>query len=193
MFEEIIRRVPFFATLPPRHLRWLGETLQTQEILPGTVLFSAGECGDSFYIILQGEFEVFNLLADGRREVMAVRGPGECIGEMRLLHPLGLWTETAAALADAEVLVMSRTDFAALLQRYPPLGYQWARVLSQRLEETHTRAIRDLEERNKALQAALDELRIAHAGLLTEKQQRQREPAPPQDDNGPDEPEGSDG
>lgn len=174
MLEEFIRRVPFFATLPPRHLRWLGETLQAQDILAGTVLFSEGERGDFFYIILQGEFEVLKRLDDGGYQVIAVRGPGEYIGEMSLLHPQGVRTASARALADAEVLVMSRANFDALLQRYPPLGYELARVLGQRLEQAHASSINRLEERNRALQAALDELHAAQAELV-EKQKLEHE------------------
>ncbi len=174
MLEEIIRRVPFFATLPPRHIRWLGETLQPLDILAGKVLFSEGERGDFFYIIIQGELEVLKSLEDGGYQAIALRGPGEYIGEMSLLHPLGLRTATVRALTDAEVLVMSRANFDALLQRYPTLGYELARVLGRRLEEAHASSIHRLEERNRALQDALDQLHAAQAELV-EKQKLEHE------------------
>jgi phosphoserine phosphatase RsbU/P len=174
VLEEIIRRVPFFADLPRRHIRWLGETLEPEDILAGTLLFSEGERGDFFYIILQGEFEVLKGLEDGGHQAIAVRGPGEYIGEMSLLHPQGLRTASVRALSDGEVLKMSRADFDALLQRHPALGYQLARVLGERLEQAHAGSITRLEDRNRALQVALDELHAAQAELV-EKQKLEHE------------------
>ena len=174
MLEEILRRVPFFSTLPPRHLRWLAETLQAEDILAGTVLFSEGERGDVFYVILQGEFEIYKSFVDGGDQVLSVRGPGEYIGEMSLLQPMGVRSASARAASDAEVLIVTRAQFDALLQRHPTLGYQLARVLSERLEQANVGAIRRLEDRNRALQATLDELHAAQAELV-EKQKLEHE------------------
>jgi sigma-B regulation protein RsbU (phosphoserine phosphatase) len=71
---------------------------------------------------------------------------------------------------------MTRADFDALLHRYPPLGYEMARVLGERLEQAHSSSIRRLEERNRELQKALDELRAAQAELVeTRKLERELE------------------
>ncbi len=181
MLETIIRRVPFFQTLPPRHIRWLADTLQPVDVLAGTVLFKEGERGDVFYIIIQGQLEVLKALADGGTEIISHRGPGEYVGEMALLHPQGLRTATVRAAEDSELLVMTRADFDALLHRYPSLGYELALVLSDRLEQANTRAIRRLEDRNRALQSALDELQATldelHAAQaeLVEKQKLEHE------------------
>jgi CRP-like cAMP-binding protein len=159
VLQEIIRRVPFFAALPPRHLRWLAETLQAEDILAGTVLFREGESGDRFFIIIQGEIELFTGPEDGGEQVIATRGPGEFVGEMSLIGAGGLRRASARARGDGEVLVMTRADFDALLHRYPPLGYDLARVLGERLEQAHAGEIRRLEEHNRQLQQALDDLR----------------------------------
>lgn len=166
VLEAIIHRVPFFATLPPRHIRWLAETLRAEDIRAGTVLFREGEVGDRFYVILQGQFEIFKQFEDGGEQVIAIRGPGEYIGEMSLLHPMGLRTASVRARDDGEVLMMTRIDFDALLERYPKLGYQLARVLGERLGQAHASSLKRLEERNRALQAALDELHAAQTELI---------------------------
>jgi serine phosphatase RsbU (regulator of sigma subunit) len=166
VLQEIIRRVPLFAALPPRHVRWLAETLQAEDALAGTVLFREGERGDRFFVIIQGEIEVFKVFEDGGEQVVAVRGPGEYVGEMSLLNASGRRTASARMREDGEVLVMTRADFDVLLHRHPPLGYAMAQLLGERLEQAHTSSIRRLEERNRALQEALDELRAAQAELV---------------------------
>jgi serine phosphatase RsbU (regulator of sigma subunit) len=158
--------VPFFSTLPTRHLRWLSETLQAEDLLAGTVLFREGDQGDRFYIVIQGEIEVFKRFEDGGEQVIAVRGPGEYVGEMSLLNESGLRTASARARGDSEALVMTRADFDTLLHRHPPLAYAMARVMGDRLEQAHTGSIRRLEERNRQLQQALDELHAAQVELV---------------------------
>jgi phosphoserine phosphatase RsbU/P len=166
VLEEIIRRAPFFATLPPRHLRWLAATLQAEDVLSGTVLFREGEPGDRFFIVIQGEVEIFKQLEDGGEQIIAVRGPGDYVGEMSLLSASGLRTASARARGDGEVLVMTRESFDALLHRYPRLGYVMAQVMGDRLEQAHNSNIRRLEERNRQLQQALGDLRVAQAELV---------------------------
>jgi serine phosphatase RsbU (regulator of sigma subunit) len=166
VLQEIIRRVPFFSTLPTRHVRWLSETLQAEDLLAGTILFREGERGERFYIVIQGEIEVFKLFEDGGEQVIAVRGPGEYVGEMSLLNESGRRTAGARARSDSEVLIMTRDEFDALLHRHPPLAYAMARVMGERLEQAHAVNIRRLEERNRQLQQALDELRAAQAELV---------------------------
>jgi sigma-B regulation protein RsbU (phosphoserine phosphatase) len=61
---------------------------------------------------------------------------------------------------------MTRDEFDALLHRHPPLAYAMARVMGERLEQAHAVNIRRLEERNRQLQHALDELRAAQAELV---------------------------
>lgn len=166
MLQEIIRSVPFFSALPPRHARWLAENLRAEDILAGAILFREGEHGDRFYIVIQGEIEIFKEFADGGDQVIAVRGPGEYVGEMSLLSANGRRTAGARAATDGEVLVMTRADFDALLHRHPPLGYEMARVMGERLEQAHNSSIRRLEERNRQLQQALDDLHAAQAELV---------------------------
>jgi serine phosphatase RsbU (regulator of sigma subunit) len=166
VLQEIIRQVPFFASLPPRHLRWLAETLQAEDILSGAVLFREGERGDRFYIVIQGEIEVYKRLEDGGEQIIAVRSPGEYVGEMSLLSASGVRTASARAREDGEVLVMTRAHFDALLHRHPPLGYTMAEVMGERLEQAHNSSIRRLEERNRQLQQALNDLHAAQAELV---------------------------
>lgn len=53
----------------------------------GETLFKEGDPGDSAFVIENGQLEVFRG-ADGEREVLALLGPGEMIGEMSLLDRL---------------------------------------------------------------------------------------------------------
>jgi len=62
-------------------LRRLAEQSQTQRLAAGEQLFREGEVA---YYIRSGSLEIYSDLRE-HRQVLAIRGPGEIIGEMALL------------------------------------------------------------------------------------------------------------
>ncbi|MEP7198404.1 MAG: ATP-binding protein [Chloroflexota bacterium] len=81
---EFLKQLALFKGLPQHDLERLCSMSEDVTIQPGQWLIRQGDPGGSLYIILDGEFEV--TMKSGQQEmVMAVRGPGEVIGEMSLL------------------------------------------------------------------------------------------------------------
>ena len=170
MNERIIGQVPLFSTLPEDELRHLAQTLRPEIVAPGMILFREGERGDRFYIVLEGEIEIVQAIGTADQRLIAVRGPGQYVGEMSLIHRDGLRTASARAHTTAATLVMTRADFDALLQRQPTLAYEMVRVLSLRLQQAHNTALQDLREKNQALTEALQALQAAQAQIVEKKQ-----------------------
>jgi phosphoserine phosphatase RsbU/P len=170
MLDSIVRRVPFFATLPDSEIRRLALNLRETTIPANTVLFRESERGDRFYVIIDGQVELTKALDGGGERQIALRRAGEYIGEMSLLNPDGVRTASARTVTTVRALEMTRADFEELLHRRPLLAYQLARVMSDRLEAAHRTAIADLEEKNRQLQQAADELRAAQAEIIEKKQ-----------------------
>ncbi|HZG68825.1 MAG TPA: cyclic nucleotide-binding domain-containing protein, partial [Herpetosiphonaceae bacterium] len=92
--EQPFAQVPLFASLPPGELDHLAATLERVDLPPGLVLFREGEYGDRFYLVLDGEIEVTKASGTADERLLAVRGPGQFVGEMSLLNPDGLRTAT---------------------------------------------------------------------------------------------------
>jgi sigma-B regulation protein RsbU (phosphoserine phosphatase) len=61
---------------------------------------------------------------------------------------------------------MTRADFDALLQRQPGLTRSLLQMLSMRLNESENVTIRDLQEKNRQLAQAYEELKAAQAELI---------------------------
>jgi len=78
------------------------------------------------------------------------------------------------AAGRVRLLGMSRADFNALFQRQPEFGYTIIQVLSGRLKTSHLRAIQDLQEKNRQLTAAYENLRAAQEQIV-EKEKLERE------------------
>src|SRR5688500_6173144 len=109
--ETLIGQVPLFATLPHDELRRLAATLRPCAIPAGAVLFHAGAHGDRFYIVIDGQIEIIKALGTADERLVAVRGPGEYIGELSLFHKQGLRAASVRARSPAQLLEMTRAEF----------------------------------------------------------------------------------
>lgn len=169
-----LSQVPLFASLPEQELRHLATLLRPIALRANTTLFREGEYGDRFYLITEGEVEVVKALNTLEERLIAVRVPGEYVGEMSLFLQNGVRAATVRARRDSQLLEMTRADFDALLLRQPHLAYELVRVLSARLRESDDAMIRDLQAKNELLTKAYRDLQAAHAQLL-EKERLERE------------------
>ena len=169
MDEEIITRVPLFANLPDKEVTHLATTLRRTGWQAGSILFREGERGDIFYIVFRGSVAIIQGLGTTDEHILAVRGPGEFIGELSLLSPDALRNGTARAEENCLLLEMTRAQFDALLQRNPLLAYEMLRVQSTRLREANDSAMDDLRQHNRQLAQAYADLRDAQARIIEQE------------------------
>jgi phosphoserine phosphatase RsbU/P len=174
MTLNLLSKIPLFADLPSQDLDQILASLDVKELKDREILFSEGDPGEHFYIVLKGELQV--LMAAGQMEELQLNlmKAGEHFGEMSLIMPGGHRTATVRARGDSTLLSMSRAQFLELTTKHPELSTSMVRVLSQRLDATNTQTFHDLTEKNKQLQTAYDELKAAQAQLI-EKERLERE------------------
>ncbi len=106
--------------------------LRVDHYEPGEVIINKGEIGRELFIIEKGEVEVFDPLENGKGEnVIAQCKQGEVFGEKALLSdvPRGA---SVRAKSSVDVLVMSRDDFAAMVNQFPVLDSYFDRLLKER-------------------------------------------------------------
>ncbi len=172
----LLSQVPLFKALPEAELRRLASTLRLRLVAAGTPLFLEGEPGDHFYVVRSGQIEVLKALGTPDETLIDLRGAGEFIGETSLVSPERQRTATVRAHGPIEVWEMTRADFDDLLHRHPLLAYEMLRVLSERLSKSHNRALHDLQEKNRELTVAYQELQGLQAQLIeSEKVERELE------------------
>lgn len=174
MPDSILARLKLFATVPPDELDKLWASLRPCHKPAGTVLFNEDEHGDHFYVIVSGRVEVVKGLGTPDERRLALRGPGDFLGEMSLLNRDGRRTASVRVIETADLLEMRRAEFDALLHRYPLLAYEMVRVMSDRLTTTQNAIISDLRQRNQQLQTAYEALQAAQAQLI-EKERLERD------------------
>ena len=97
----------------------------------GQDLFSAGTAPDAFYNLNEGWVFLYNILENGRRQILHFAMPGAVLGSP--LGPSAIATFGAQALTDVMVSVITHNALNALAKKHPDIGLQLARLISQDL------------------------------------------------------------
>jgi CRP/FNR family transcriptional regulator, cyclic AMP receptor protein len=127
--DERLARVPLFDGVSKKHLAQISNLMTPVDLAAGDVLARQGEIGREFVILIEGEVDVAR---DGK--VIAVRGPGDYIGEIALLDNQPR-TATVTAKTDVAAEVLNRAEFASLLAAAPELSSRLMATLARRLTE----------------------------------------------------------
>ena len=170
----LFKKIPLLSNLPRNELDYMASTLQVVNLESGEVLFHEGEPGESLFIILEGQLAVLLALDTPDERQLAVFGPGEFIGEMSLLIPGRARTASVRATHASRLWKMTHADFDGLLIRQPKLAYTIVQTLTKRLDTTTTLSFHDLQEKNRQLQQAYDELKAAQVQII-EKERLEHE------------------
>ncbi len=134
---EELRLVPLFAELAEDDLVRLCEGVERLTLGSGELLFAEGDEGDRAYVVHQGELEVVKIT--GTREVLlAVRGPGDVIGEMALLDAAPRMASVRAR-GDTELLAIPKEQMDELLSGSATAARSLFGVLLVRWRETEAR------------------------------------------------------
>ena len=132
--QALFANSPLFARIRPADIDALVRTAQRRRFRAWEVLFRRGDTGDGVYAVISGQVCVFADTADGDETVIAMRGPGEVVGEMALLDDLPR-SASARAQSDVETAWVSRDQFEAWLKAHPAAAREMLTALAQRLRE----------------------------------------------------------
>ena len=97
------------------------------------ILFRAGEPIGAFFKIRSGVVAVSRTLDDGRRQIVAIRAPGDCVG---YLEVDGRYAFEGEALTDVEACAFDRRRFDAFAAQHSDLAAAVAESLSAALRQS---------------------------------------------------------
>jgi len=169
-----LQKNPLFQKFPEEELKKLAAKMQRNEIPAGNILFKEGDNGDLFYVIAEGELEVIKAMDTKNERLIAIREKGNFIGELSLINPNGIRMATVRSKSDAVLWQLSRRDFEETVQKSGILAYKILQELSQRLTAAHENSIQDLQEKNRELTIAYQNLKDAQEQII-EKEKLERE------------------
>jgi len=127
-----IALIPLFQGLPRKQHEDLSMIVVDQVFKRGQSVFSEGEEGNGFYVIISGRVKIFKLSPEGKEQILHIFGPGEPFGEVAVFAGKN-FPANAEALAESQVFFFPRPAFIELVGKNPTLALNMMAVLSTRL------------------------------------------------------------
>lgn len=103
--------------------------LADRHVKAGRDLFRVGERGDAIYSLVDGWVVLYNLVEDGRRQILQFALPGAVLAFMPA--PGAVMNYSAQALTDAVIGIIPHENLGRLSRDNPEIGMQLASVISQ--------------------------------------------------------------
>ncbi len=134
--KEFLRRLPLFSDLAEADLSRLCRMATRQHYAAGETVMEEGTPADGLHIIVEGRLEVLTR-ESGADVVLALREPGEFLGEMSLLEGAPR-SATVRAVEPSELLVIQPAAFRGLLAASPDAAASILRTMAARLRSTES-------------------------------------------------------
>ncbi|CAM3802923.1 Crp/Fnr family transcriptional regulator [Kibdelosporangium persicum] len=106
----------------------------------GEKLFREAEAAATVLLITRGHVKVTVTAPCGKSVILAIRGPGDLLGESAAIDGHGR-SATVTALSDGEAVSVSRAEFARLVGRTPEVAADLIHILISRLRESDQRRL----------------------------------------------------
>ena len=101
----------------------------------GQALFTEGDLGERVFMIERGWVTLRTHGPHGEEMILALRGPGEVVGEMSAFDGAPR-TATAVAVGEVQAIVAPGRTIADVLERDVAAANDFARILARRLRES---------------------------------------------------------
>ncbi len=130
--SAFLARVPLFQGLNERQLKQLANRFVPRAYKAGQAIVTQGKGGEGMFTIVSGRAEAILELPDGTKTVVNEFGPTDFFGEIAMLDD-GLRTASVISTEETECLVLSRSDFIALMHNDAEMATTIAVTLAKRL------------------------------------------------------------
>lgn len=107
----------------------------TRRYARGSVLCREQQPSDAVFLLQAGRVKVSYLAPEGREVVLALRGPGDVIGELGVLDG-GPRSATVTAIDDVEAVVVPAARYRDLVASDPELSFRLLRLVIGRLRDS---------------------------------------------------------
>ncbi|MDH4320674.1 MAG: Crp/Fnr family transcriptional regulator [Desulfobulbaceae bacterium] len=131
--RENLAAVPLFKGLSEQEYDELAMVVVDQEFARGRTIFSEGDDGVGFYVVITGQVKIYKLSPEGKEQILHVFGPGEPFAEAAVFAGSS-YPAHAMALKNSRVFFIPRSAFRDLIKNNPSLAMNMMASLSMRLK-----------------------------------------------------------
>jgi CRP/FNR family cyclic AMP-dependent transcriptional regulator len=154
-----VGQTPFLRQLGPDDADALVKLARQRKVRRSEPILRAGAAGDDVVLVLSGRVKLVAYGADHREVVLAIRGPGELIGDMAALGGQRR-SATAIAVDEVEAGFLRGDELRTFLREHPDAALVLIRMLVRRLSEA-TRDVVDMATRDSVGRIAKRLLELA--------------------------------
>ncbi len=139
-----------FQNLAPEDIEALAQKALRKKMVKGQTLFLQGDSADEVFLIKGGRIKLNKVLEDGSELMLDIRKAGDFLGE-DMFSEEGRYPVSAVCMEDTLTCGFSRSQFEKLVIKYPKLGLQVIKNLSERISSLTSRvgslSITNIEDR----------------------------------------------
>lgn len=146
-----------FPGIKPDEVQEIIINSQIKTYPADTVLCREDAVEKTFYMILEGDFEVTKIINNNEKRLLKTLKAGDFFGEMALIHNAPR-AATVRSLSNAVVLELDKEGFSRVLKRSPSVAMAMVGEISDRLRQNDQLAIEDLRLRASELADAYQKL-----------------------------------
>ena len=166
MFRTLIDRIPLFMNLNQEVIEEFLVITRTVSFSPGEVIIAEGEKLAKFFILLDGNAESETRLIENDDLYLSMKGPGDIVGEIKLLIPGEVYYLNVLATTAVQALEVSYRDFLELFFRKPGTGYSILKAMYFQARESDLDIIKKLQSEVKRLEELKVEFTRAQNEIL---------------------------
>ena len=134
---ELLKKNLLFKGCTAEDFELLSGLFQERQVKPNTTIFSEKMPAEALYIIKSGKIKISVMEGEGDEVGLLELGPGDFFGEIALIQESSR-AVTARSESAAEVVMLTRKDFIALLDLDPRVAAKVtlaiARLLAMRVK-----------------------------------------------------------
>lgn len=129
--RNLLSDIKLFEGLTPAQMDWVAQRAHRRVFANGRNVMLIEQPGEAVYVILHGTVKVYTEQG-GRDAILSILGGGDIIGEMSLIDSVGR-SASVVTLEDSLMLWMDKTTFFYMLDNFPTVARNLARILSARV------------------------------------------------------------
>lgn len=137
-----IESIPIFNGLPQEQKEDLSKIAVERAFSKGQTIFSEGEAGNGFYVVMTGRVKIYKLSPEGKEQILHIFGMGQPFGEVPVFAGEN-FPANAEALEKSTTLFFPRFALLSLIKQNPSFALNLLAILSRRLRNFAAR-IEDL-------------------------------------------------
>lgn len=132
--RQHLSKVDLFKGLTVEELDEIARIISDKEYKKGQLIFSEGDEGVGFYLVISGRVKVYKLSSEGKEQIMHIFGPGQPFAEVPVFEG-SRYPANAEAMDRCNLFFFPKKDFISLIQANPSLAMNMLASLSQRLKQ----------------------------------------------------------